>query len=269
MIKTNYLHKINLKMFGFEKDFFTNAFNEAYNIGEGVSEPIEATENASVGENDQTPNETTQEVLEPSQTPTKELSKEEIKELYEKHFNEEEETTNQIEYDEETQNAIELYKYLEQNSHLVQAMRELDAKGYQELNRYVPDEITRELNELKDFKAELEYREYIRDLKNKYSDFDEDEVLKYAEETDVLNLEVAYKAMKSEKAKEPNIEELREQIKKELLEELKQNSINTQSLVGGINQKPINNNDNVRLSSREERIARAMGISPTEYAKWR
>jgi len=129
MIKTNYLHKINLKMFGFEKDFFTNAFNEAYNIGEGVSEPIEATESVSVGENDQTPNETTQEVLEPSQTPTKELSKEEIKELYEKHFKEEETTTNQIEYDEETQNAIELYKYLEQNSHIVQAMRELDAKG--------------------------------------------------------------------------------------------------------------------------------------------
>lgn len=265
----NKIHKINLKMFGNEKDFFTNAFNEAYNIGEGVSEPIEATESVSIGENDQIPNETIQEVLEPTQTPTNELSKDEIKELYEKHFKEENNQNNQPEYDEETQNAIELYKYLEQNSHLVQAMRELDAKGYQELNKYVPDEITKELNELKDFKAELEYREYIKDLKSKYSDFDEDEVLKYAEEVDVLNLEVAYKAMKSEKAKEPNIEELREQIKKELLEELKQNSINTQSLVGGVNQKPINNNDNVRLSGREERIARAMGLTPSEYAKWR
>lgn len=263
---TNKLHKINLKMFGNEKDFFTNAFNEAYNIGEDVSKPIEATESVPNDINDQIPNEEVQEAPEPNYEPSKELSKEEIKELYEKHFKEE---IQEPEYDEETQSAIELYKYLEQNSHLVQAMRELDAKGYQELNKYIPDEITKELNELKDFKAELEYREYIKDLKNKYSDFDEDEVLKYAEEVDVLNLEVAYKAMKSEKAKEPNIEEIREQIKKELLEELKQNSINTQSLVGGVNQKPINNNDNVRLTGREERIARAMGISPSEYAKWR
>ena len=263
---TNNLYKINLKMFGNEKDFFTNAFNEAYNIGEGVSEPIEATESVSNDENDQTPNETIQNALEVTDEPTRELSKEEIKELYAKHFGEE---NNKPEYDEETQSAIELYKYLEQNSHLVQAMRDLDAKGYQELNKYIPDEITKELNELKDFKAELEYKEYIKDLKSKYSDFDEDEVLKYAEEVDVLNLEVAYKAMKSEKAKEPNMDELREQIKKELLDELKQNSINTQSLVGGINQKPINNNDNVKLSGREERIARAMGLTPSEYAKWR
>ena len=263
---TNNLYKINLKMFGNEKDFFTNAFNEAYNIGEGVSEPVEATESVSVDENDQTPNETIQNAPEVTDEPTRELSKEEIKELYTKHFGEE---IKEPEYDEETKSAIELYKYLEQNSHLVQAMRDLDAKGYQELNKYIPDEITKELNELKDFKAELEYKEYIRSLKDKYSDFDEDEVLEYAEKVDVLNLEVAYKAMKSEKVKEPNYEEIYEKAKAELLNELKQNSINTQTLVGGINQKPINNENETRLSGREERIARAMGMSPSEYAKWR
>ena len=263
---TNIFFKMDLKMFGNEKDFFTNAFEEAYNIGEEVSEPSDTSESVQNEVNDQIPNEPIQDAPEPNVEPTKELSKEEIKELYTKHFGEE---IKEPEYDEETKSAIELYKYLEQNSHLVQAMRDLDAKGYQELNKYIPDEITKELNELKDFKAELEYKEYIKDLKSKYSDFDEDEVLKYAEEVDVLNLEVAYKAMKSEKVKEPNLDELREQIKKELLDELKQNSINTQSLVGGINQKPINNSDNVKLSGREERIARAMGLTPSEYAKWR
>ena len=262
----NKLFKINLKMFGNEKDFFTNAFNEAYNISEGVSEPPEASESVQSEVNDQIPNETIQNAQEPITEPIKELSKEEIKELYTKHFGNEKQ---EPEYDEETKSAIELYKYLEQNSHLVQAMRDLDAKGYQELNKYIPDEITKELNELKDFKAELEYREYIKGLKDKYSDFDESEVLEYAEKVDVLNLEVAYKAMKSEKAKEPNYDEIRAQIKAELLDELKQNSINTQTLVGGISQKPINNDNGTRLTGREERIARAMGMSPSEYAKWR
>ena len=84
-----------------------------------------------------------------------------------------------------------------------------------------------------------------------------------------LNLEVAYKAMKADSVKEPNVEELRKQIKEELLNELKQNSLETQSIVGGVSQKPIKQDDNVNLSSRESRIAKAMGMTPSEYAKWR
>ena len=75
--------------------------------------------------------------------------------------------------------------------------------------------------------------------------------------------------MKADSIKEPNIEELRKQIKEELLNELKQNSLETQSIVGGVSQKPINQDESVRLSSREERIAKAMGMTPSEYNKWR
>ena len=116
---------------------------------------------------------------------------------------------------------------------------------------------------------EQRYNEYVRGLKDKYTDFDEDKVLEYAEKHDVLDLEVAYKALKSETIKEPNMDELRKQIREEILAELKQNSLSTQSIVGGINQKPINSDDEVSLNAREQRIARAMGMSPTEYAKWR
>ena len=75
--------------------------------------------------------------------------------------------------------------------------------------------------------------------------------------------------MKADSIKEPNMEELRKQIKEELLNELKQNSLETQSIVGGVSQKPINQDESVRLSSREERIAKAMGMTPSEYNKWR
>ena len=260
--------KMNLCMFGMEddRDFFTSAFNEAYSITddtEAPSEPVEEPVSDSNEEVEETP-------VEKEETPYN-PNDEELRRLYEERFGvqEEDEEEETPVYDEKTQSALELYKYLEQNPHLVQAMRNVDMEGYKNLNNFVPDELTKKVKEIEDFMEEQRYEKYVNGLKNKYSDFDEDKVLEYAEKHDVLNLEVAYKAMKAENVKEPNIEELRKQIKEELLNELKQNSLETQSIVGGVSQKPINQDESVRLSSREERIAKAMGMTPSEYNKWR
>ena len=261
--------KMNLQMFSMndDRDFFTSAFNEAYSITENTEAPSDAIEEPvsdSVDEVEETLAETTPEPYNPND--------EELRRLYEERFGKEEEETQEEAspvYDEETQSALELYKYLEQNPHLVQAMRDVDVEGYKNLNNFVPDELTKRVKEMEEFIEEQRYNSYVSGLKNKYSDFDEDKVLEYAEKHDVLNLEVAYKAMKADSVKEPNIEELRKQIKEELLNELKQNSLETQSIVGGVSQKPINQDESVRLSSREERIAKAMGMTPSEYNKWR
>lgn len=261
--------KMNLQMFSMndDRDFFTSAFNEAYSITdntEAPSEPIEEPVSVSNEEVEETPVEDVKEPYNPND--------EELRRLYEERFGKEEEETQEEAspvYDEETQSALELYRYLEQNPHLVQAMRNVDVEGYKELNNFVPDELTKKVKEMEEFIEEQRYNQYVSGLKNKYSDFDEDKVLEYAEKHDVLNLEVAYKAMKADSIKEPNVEELRKQIKEELLNELKQNSLETQSIVGGVSQKPINQDESVRLSSREERIAKAMGMTPSEYNKWR
>lgn len=261
--------KMNLQMFSMndDRDFFTSAFNEAYSITdntEAPSEPIEEPVSDSNEEVEETPVEDVKEPYNPND--------EELRRLYEERFGKEEEETQEETspvYDEETQSALELYRYLEQNPHLVQAMRNVDMEGYKELNNFVPDELTKKVKEMEEFIEEQRYNQYVSGLKNKYSDFDEDKVLEYAEKHDVLNLEVAYKAMKADSIKEPNVEELRKQIKEELLNELKQNSLETQSIVGGVSQKPINQDESVRLSSREERIAKAMGMTPSEYNKWR
>ena len=261
--------KMNLQMFSMndDRDFFTSAFNEAYSITENTEAPSDAIEEPvsdSVEEVEETPVEDVKEPYNPND--------EELRRLYEERFGKEEEETQEEAspvYDEETQSALELYKYLEQNPHLVQAMRDVDVEGYKNLNNFVPDELTKRVKEMEEFIEEQRYNSYVSGLKNKYSDFDEDKVLEYAEKHDVLNLEVAYKAMKADSIKEPNIEELRKQIKEELLNELKQNSLETQSIVGGVSQKPINQDESVRLSSREERIAKAMGMTPSEYNKWR
>ena len=261
--------KMNLQMFSMndDRDFFTSAFNEAYSITDNTEAPSDAVEEPvsdSVDEVEETPVEDVKEPYNPND--------EELRRLYEERFGKEEEETQEEAspvYDEETQSALELYKYLEQNPHLVQAMRDVDVEGYKNLNNFVPDELTKRVKEMEEFIEEQRYNSYVSGLKNKYSDFDEDKVLEYAEKHDVLNLEVAYKAMKADSIKEPNVEELRKQIKEELLNELKQNSLETQSIVGGVSQKPINQDESVRLSSREERIAKAMGMTPSEYNKWR
>lgn len=261
---------MNLCMFGMsdDRDFFTSAFNEAYNITDNTEAPSDVVEEP-VSPSDETVEETPVKKEETPYNP----NDEELRRLYEERFGkddeEEDEEDNTPVYDEETQSALELYKYLEQNPHLVQAMRNVDVEGYKNLNNFVPDELTKKVKEMEEFIEEQRYNQYVSGLKNKYSDFDEDKVLEYAEKHDVLNLEVAYKAMKVDSIKEPNMDELRKQIKEELLNELKQNSLETQSIVGGISQKPIKQDDTVNLSSREQRIAKAMGISPSEYAKWR
>ena len=159
---------MNLRIFSdADKDFFTSAFESAYNIGEEdnntTSEDVGDTQNVSNSEPDQK----VDEVKEPSQIEDKELSPEQIKELYEKHFGKQEEK--EPELDEQTKSAIELFKYLEQNPHLVQAMRDVDVEGYNQLNNYVPDELTKKVQEMEEYIQEQRYNAYISELKDKFS----------------------------------------------------------------------------------------------------
>lgn len=266
-MKNNIL-SMNLQIFGdFGKDFFTNAFEEAYNIGEETEEVVEAPSDAPES-NESVSNEQVEELPTQTEETPKKPSKDEVKQLYEEYYSDSKEQSSEPVLDEQTQSALELYKYLEENPHLIQAMRDVDVNGYQQLNSYVPDEITKKMNELEEYIQEQKYNSYVNELKTKYNDFDEDKVLQYAEEHEVYDLEIAYKALKADVIKEPDIDTLKAQIREELLAELKQNSLSTQSIIGGISQKPVSQTE-VNLSSKEQRIARAMGMSNEEYAKWR
>lgn len=261
---------MNLTIFGdFGKDFFTNAFEEAYNIGEETEEVVEAPSDAPES-NESVSNEQVEELPTQTEETPKKPSKDEVKQLYEEYYGKSQEDTSKNEpvLDEQAQSALELYKYLEENPHLIQAMRDVDVNGYQQLNNYVPDELTRKIQEFEEYVQEQKYNSYVGELKTKYSDFDEDKVLEYAEQHEVYDLEIAYKALKADNVKEPDIDSLKAQIREELLAELKQNSLSTQSIVGSVNQKPVNQTE-VNLSSKEQRIARAMGLTNEEYAKWR
>lgn len=275
----NNLLIMNLEIFGEnDKDFFTNAFKESYNISEEDNTPSEDVGDAQTGsneedeqtivENEETPENPTEEVKDEK---PKELTPQEIKALYEEYYGIPQEQPIQKEshqeVDAETQSALELYKFLEENPHLVQAMRQVDENGYQQLNNFVPDEMTRKMQEFEEFIEEQKFNAYLGELKSKFDDFDEDKVLQYAEDHEVYDLEVAYKALKAEQIPKVDENALREQIKKELLEELKQNSLSTQTIIGSQAEKPVEQNK-VTLSPRENRIAQAMGMTAEEYAKW-
>ena len=139
---------MNLKIFGnFGKDFFTNAFNEAYNIGEEQNEVIEAPSEVAQ-ETESVPNPPVEEIPSEKEETSKKPSKEEIKEMYEEYFGTQE-VSQEPQLDENTKSALELYKYLEENPHLVQAMRDVDVNGYNQLNSFVPDETTKKYKSLK------------------------------------------------------------------------------------------------------------------------
>lgn len=259
---------MNLQIFGdFGKDFFTNAFEEAYNIGEEETQVTDTPSDAPES-TESVPKEQVEEIPTQIEETPKKPSKEEIKQLYEEYYGESQESASEPILDEQTTSALELYKYLEENPHLIQAMRDVDVNGYQQLNSYVPDEMTKKMNELEEYIQEQKYNSYVNELKTKYNDFEEDKVLEYAEQHEVYDLEIAYKALKADSIEKPDVESLKAQIREELLAELKQNSLSTQSIIGGISQKPVNQTE-VNLSSKEQRIARAMGMSNEDYAKWR
>lgn len=264
--------KIKLNRF-FDKNFFDNAFEDAYTITEDTNDAPEATESVSNEEPNVEVIEQNETVTEPSNYEIEgigEVSKEQIKEWYEKANKKEEPRVEEIterEYSQEVKDALELYKYLENNPHLIQSLQNGNQQAYQEMRNLVPDETMKRLQELEEYVENQRYESYVNGLKTKYSDFNEDAVLEYAQEHDVLDLEVAYKAMKADKAKEPNMDELRAQIRQEIMEELKNNSLQTQSIISSSDQTN-SVKEEVQLSAQEMRVARGLGMSPSEYAKW-
>lgn len=174
--------------------------------------------------------------------------------------------------DEETQQALELMAYLKENPHLINAMREVNPDAHQQLNTYVPDEMTKKLQEFEEFMIEQQYQGVVRDMKTKYSDYDESKVLEFAEEHSITDLEVAYKALKADST--PTFDEtamrnkLREELKAELMQELKQTASNTSTIVGSMGDTPPVQNE-VVVSQQEKKVARMMGMSADDYAKWR
>lgn len=124
---------------------------------------------------------------------------------------------------------------------------------------------------------DLMLEQEINNMRQKYSDFDTDEVISVAYEKKIENLEDAYMLWKARKpvvndltkTETIDIEKLKADIRKELRSEIEEEYKNTRTTVGtGSSAQNINSNT-PELTDSEKRVARNMGMSEKEYYAWK
>lgn len=171
----------------------------------------------------------------------------------------------------EAEQALQLMQHLESNPEVAQQLA-------QQFQLPTIDPNQKQLIELQNQNMELLIRNELRDLKDKYGEFNEIELLNVARDEQISNLDTAYQVLQARKGggaskpQEMDVESLREQIKQELLAELKkteEQQVDTSTIIqSGGDVAPVRDTA-PQLSPQEQKVARAMGMKIEEYAKWR
>lgn len=146
------------------------------------------------------------------------------------------------------------------------------------------DPTQQQLMEANNKYQDLLLKQEVATLEAKYSDFDVREVMKFAVDNKIENLEYAYTLVQAQKhASTPadgsqetqsqeapvvDVESLKEQIRQDLLKEL-QSNVDTQSIIQSGGDTQIVRDNSPVLTQQELKIARNMKLTPEEYAKWR
>lgn len=171
--------------------------------------------------------------------------------------------------EQQLQDAIKFINELQKHPQVAQTLA-------QQFNIPTIDPKEVQMMELQDRYFELLITTELDKLHKKYGDFNDAELLDLAREKGIDDLEVAYHMLTSKgggatkKSETPNIEDLKKQLREELLEELKREQmaqVDTGSIVGTGGSAP--KSAEPVLSQLEIQVARNMGMTPQEYAKWR
>ncbi len=169
----------------------------------------------------------------------------------------------------EAEQALQLYEGVRKNPELASEI----AKQVQmsELDPYSAKIIELE-NKLYDMMLQNE----IKELQNKYQDFEIREVLEVARDKNITNLEDAYLLIKSRKGSNQNnidVNSLKEQIRQELLKELSEETEATKTIISSENNDVIVQDNTPKISEAEKRVAINMFKKEKdpigEYIKWR
>lgn len=171
----------------------------------------------------------------------------------------------------EMEDAVILYEYLKANPHVAQKLKETEvAQVKPEIaNRFDPTFERVEQLETKIAGYELDME--INRLKSKYPDFNEVSVLQEASKRGITDLEFIHNALSASKPQPDLRSQIEAEVRQKLLEELKQNSQDTQTI---ISTNDIPSVKTYNLSKDEERIAKAyieQGVFENldEYVKYR
>jgi predicted DNA binding CopG/RHH family protein len=164
----------------------------------------------------------------------------------------------------EAKEALEVFNYLKNNPQIAQALSNGDVSAIQNnpaFNSLNPQ--YQQYNDVNMKMATLELDLKLNDLKSRYPDFNEVEVLTEADKLGITDLEFVYNALQGKK-----LPTLKEQIKKEieasLTSKIRQNGLDTGTIIN--DNDAITHNANFGLNEAEMKIASKMGLSYESYA---
>ena len=164
---------------------------------------------------------------------------------------------------EENKQALELVDYIKKNPEVAQRLMS---------EENAPKDVTNLVNPAMERIQALEKQMYIREmdarisqLKTKYSDFNEVEVLNKAVQMNTSDLEFVYHGMRGANMDSIIAQKVKEQLA-QATQEMAKNSQATRTVVGNAKHTEINESHN--LTKQQMRVAEMMGISYEDYAKY-
>ena len=166
----------------------------------------------------------------------------------------------------EVEEAVEVYEQLKSNPYLTQQVFQ---------NGRIPqnlDPTQMKVMELENKLYDMMLEKEIETLQSKYEDFEIREVLETAQAKNITNLEDAYVLSRSQNQNKQipqNLEEVKKQLRQELLQEIEQERSATQSIISSNDGVNIVQDNSPKLSDAEKKVASMMSMSESDYVKWR
>lgn len=174
----------------------------------------------------------------------------------------------QSDYTKKTQDLARQQRELQQYRGVVDAVKQ--SPEAQQAIQYNPVEMERQMLEAERY--DLQLQREVNTLSSKYADFEVSDVLNFALERKMNNLEDAYLLNKQYKQSQtppsnntqtPDVESLKAQIRAELEAEM-----NTGTIISGNSGNAPSPRQEVQLTPQQLKVARAMKMSPEEYVRW-
>lgn len=168
---------------------------------------------------------------------------------------------------EENAEALELYEYMKANPQLVSTLQAIEGGNVNPVMNK-PNVENALLKEVYYNQKSMEIDNKINNLKTKYGDIDEVALFNKATELGTEDLEFVYKALKYD-GQTIDRQSLIEEAKAQIMAEIASNKGKTATMVATNSATNNFNKTTASLSPEETRVAEQMGMTPSEYLKWK
>lgn len=167
---------------------------------------------------------------------------------------------------EELKDAVDVYNYLKEKPYLLKNIMD----GQPVYNDELANRMSYERQAIRNLEYKqkaMEVEQKLADLRSKYGDIDEVALFNKATELKTEDLEFVWRGIVSDFAKPQDTAELKEQLRQEILAELSENKQKVKTTVN--TRQSTNKQTRTTVSDDERRVAEGLGLSVSEYLKWR